>query len=314
MGGYHTHSHHDHSHGHSHDVQSFNTAFIISITLNLLFTIVQATYAIFANSMSLLADAGHNLGDVLGLVFAWIASLLLKRRADTVFSYGYKKATVHASLINAVILFTTCGILLFESVSKFIDPEQVAAVDVMVVATLGIIINGATAMLFMKGAEGDLNIKGAFLHLLYDALISFGVVVVGALMLAGATWFPGYAWLWERLDPLGGLVITIVIVLGTWGLLKESVRLVMDAVPSNVDLEAVRAYLGSLPGVVQVHDLHIWGLSTRENALTCHMVVEGEQKFYDNQHQYIRETLAGRFNIHHVTIQTEAAEQPCQSC
>lgn len=305
---------HNHGHdGHDHPTpDNFNKAFFVSIILNLAFTIIEAIYAIFANSMSLLADAGHNFGDVLGLIFAWIASLLLQKSASSMYSYGYKKATVIASLLNALILFFTCGILGYESVVKLFDPDTVRALDIIIVAAIGVVINGATAFMFIRGAKDDLNIKGAYLHLMYDALVSVGVVIVGIAMMIGVNVAPEYKEYWYRLDPIAGILITIIIILGTWSLLRDSFKLVLDGVPTGIDLMSIKDYFQSIEGVVSVHDLHVWGLSTKENALTCHLVVK-DNEIDSKIHHEIEHHLKSNYKIEHITIQVEKDSAYCHS-
>lgn len=294
--------HHDHSHGHCHHhlpADGFNKAFIISIAANLAYTIIQFIYAYVAHSTSLLADAGHNLGDVLGLVMAWIASLLLKKQANARYSYGFKKTTILASILNALILIFTCGLIIREAVEKFIHPTEISAIAVAIVAFIGIIINAGTALLFMRGRKSDLNIKGAFLHLAFDALVSFGVVIAAILI-----YFTG----WQLLDPIVGMIIAAVILWGTWGLLRDSINLVMDGVPRDINSLEVKHYLENLPGVTELHDLHIWGLSTKENALTAHLVMP-EAPLTDSQRRQLNHQLAHQFNIHHTTIQIEHGKE-----
>jgi len=289
-----THSH-DHSHTHSHAPDSFNLAFALAVSFNLAFTIIEAVYAIVAHSMSLLADAGHNLGDVLGLLLAWLASWLLTQPARKRFSYGFKRTSILAALINALILVGTSAIIAYESIHKLIHPVVVNEIIVIMVAFIGLLINSGTALLFFKGRSTDLNIKGAFLHLAYDSLVSLGVVITGIII-----YYTGFLWL----DPLVGLGIVIVILLGTWGLLRESANLIMDAVPQGVEHGEVKQYLENLPEVSSVHDLHIWGLSTKETALTAHLVMPGKS-LSDNDHHRINHELAEKFNINHVTLQVE---------
>lgn len=298
--------HHDHHHGHSHAPSSFNKAFGIAVVLNLAFTLCQIFYAFVANSMSLMADAVHNFGDVFGLILAWGASWLLTLPARKRYSYGYKRTTILAALSNALLLVATSALIIYESIYKLFHISEVNGFIVIVVASVGIIINGGTAMLFMKGAHDDLNIKGAFIHLLGDALISIGVVVAGI-----AIYYTG--WLW--LDPLMGLFIVTIILIGTWGLLRDSVRLILDAVPHHIDQQGVHAFLQQLPGVKAVHDLHIWGLSTKEIALTAHLVMPN-QKLSDADYLNINHTLKKQFKVDHVTLQVEAGseEHPCESC
>jgi cobalt-zinc-cadmium efflux system protein len=295
----HSHSHegHDHSgHNHSHDAPAqFNFAFAIAILFNFSFTLIETFYAIWANSMGLLADAGHNFGDVLGLLFAWGANLLLTRGSSQRYSYGFKRTTILAALANALILVATSAIIILESVRKLIHMELVNEITVITVALIGIAINGGTALLFMKGHD-DLNVKAAFLHLAYDALISFGVVVSGVVI-----YFTG----WHRLDPLMGLVIVSIILYGTWDLLKNSTRLILDAVPARVDHAKVALYLGAIPGVTEVHDLHIWGLSTKEVALTAHLIIPEGAILTDSDYLKINSELKQKFHINHVTLQVE---------
>ena len=295
--------HHAHSHTHL-SPQSFNIAFAIAVSLNLGFTIFQIIYALLANSMSLMADAAHNFGDVFGLVLAWGASWLLTLPARKRYSYGYKRTTILAALTNALILVSTTVLIAYESILKFLHPAEVNTTIVIVVALIGIFINGGTALLFMKGAQDDLNIKGAFLHLLGDALISIGVVIAGI-----AIWYTHWVWL----DPCVGLGIIIVILWGTWGLLRDSVRLILDAVPRHIDQQGIYAFLQQLPGVRAVHDLHIWGLSTKEVALTAHLIMP-EAGLSDADYEKINAVLKEKFKIDHATIQVEkgSVEYPCR--
>ncbi|MHB1947819.1 MAG: cation diffusion facilitator family transporter [Gammaproteobacteria bacterium] len=294
------HLHHDHHHNHSHHAPaSFNLAFGIAVGLNLLFTIFQVIYALVANSMGLLADAAHNFGDVFGLVLAWGASILLTLPARKRYSYGFKRTTILAALANAIILIATSAIIAFESIYKLTHLTPVNGMIVIIVAFVGIFINGGTALLFMKGAHDDLNIKGAFLHLLGDALISMGVVIGGILIL-----YTGKMWV----DPCIGLIIVAIILWGTWGLLRNSVSLILDAIPHHIDQDAVENYLKNISGVATVHDLHIWGLSTKEIALTAHLVMPTSM-LSDADHEEINLTLKRKFRIDHVTIQVEKGSQ-----
>lgn len=313
------HSHHDHEsghrlhdsehpsgghHGHAHHIpHSFNRAFAISVTLNLAFTIFQIVYAFLANSMSLLADAVHNFGDVFGLVLAWGANLLLTLPARKRYSYGFKRTTILAALTNALILVATSALITFGSIYKLLHLSEVNGHIIIFVALIGIFINGGTALLFMKGAHDDLNIKGAFLHLIGDALISIGVVVAGILiLLTGKIW----------IDPVVGLLIVAIILWGTWGLLRDSVRLILDAIPHHIDHHAIEDYLNKLPGVIAVHDLHIWGLSTKEIALTAHLVMPNG-RMSDADFQKINLVLKETFRIDHATLQVETGsmDYPC---
>jgi cobalt-zinc-cadmium efflux system protein len=308
----HQHEHNGHSHGHSHGPgghshahavpESFNLAFALAVSLNLLFTLIEAGYAVFAHSMSLLADAGHNLGDVFGLVLAWGASWLLTKSATQRYSYGYKRTTIIASIINALLLVAASAIIAYESVIKLLHPSIVDEKIVIIVAIIGIVINGSTALLFMRGQKEDLNIKGAYLHLASDALISIGVVIAGTIIL-----FTKQYWV----DPVVGLAIVITIVIGTWQLLRQSLDLLLDAVPHHINSAGVSQYLAGLPGVRTVHDLHIWGLSTREVALTAHLVMP-EKALTDEEHVKIHHDLKHDFGINHITIQVEKGSDEYQ--
>lgn len=296
--------HHDHAHDHHHAPQSFNKAFGIAVLLNFAFTLFQATYALLANSMGLLADAAHNFGDVFGLVLAWGANWLLTLPATKRYSYGFKRTTIIAALTNALILVATSALITYESIYKFWHLTQINEKIVIIVALIGIVINTSTAMLFMKGASDDLNIKGAFLHLLGDAFISIGVVISGILI-----FYTKQLWI----DPLVGLFIVLIILWGTWGMLRDSVRLILDAIPRHIDHASVKDYLQQLPGVSAVHDLHIWGLSTKEVALTVHLIMP-ERTLSDEDFKTINSDLNKKFHINHATIQVEKgnAEFPCE--
>ncbi len=290
------HSHNGgHNHSHEVDFENINLSFIIAVTANLFFTIIEAVYGFLANSVSLLGDAGHNLSDVLGLLLAWGATYLASRKASDLYSYGYRKTTILAALINATVLVFAALYIAWESVQKFLTPEPVGEVLMMVVAGIGILVNTGTALLFLKGRKFDLNLRGAFLHLAYDALVSAGVVLAALVI-----YFTG--WLW--MDPAMGLLIVVVILGGTWALLRDSVNLILDAVPQGIDTLAVREYLQGLPGVSQVHDLHIWAMSTFENGLTAHLVMP-ENTLWESGYTDIGVSLKEKFNIHHVTLQVE---------
>jgi len=264
---------------------------------------VEVVAAVYANSMSLLGDAAHNFADVLGLLMAWGATWLLNRSATEKFSYGYKKSTILSALANAFLLVATSAIIIYEAVLKLIYPTQVHESIVIIVALFGIVINGGAALLFIKEQGEDLNIKGAYLHLAYDALISLGVVIGGVLMLITKWWW---------LDPVVGILIVLVILKGTLGLLRDSVSLILGAVPYGIDSAAVRSYFSSIDGVAAVHDLHIWGLSTRETALTVHLIMPN-RVLSDAELMQINHDLQHVFKINHVTIQVEKgnADNPC---
>lgn len=298
----HHHHHHGHQH-HRHRPVAFNKAFAISVTLHILFTTAEAFYAFMANSMSLLADAGHNLGDVVGLLMAWGASWLMSRPTTERYSYGYKRTTILAALSNALILVFTSALIAYEAIDKLLHPESINEHVVIWVALIGTLVNSGTALLFRKGQKGDLNIKGAYLHLMADAAISLGVVMTAIAILYTD-------WLW--LDPLVGLLIVVAILAGTWELLRDSVNLFLDAVPHHINHRGVVDFLKNLPGVHAVHDLHIWGLSTQEVALTAHLIMP-DRHLTDEEYQMINEKLKAEFHIDHVTLQVEISQSdnPC---
>lgn len=279
-------------HGHP-APDNFDTAFAIGIGLNFAFVAIEAFCGWKVDSLALLADAGHNLSDVIGLVLAWGGALAGRLRPDARHTYGWKRASILAAFINALLLLVAMGSLAWEAVHRLQSPRPIEGVTIMVVAGIGIVVNTATALLFMRGSQGDLNIRGAFLHMAADALVSAGVVVAGGL----ALWFG-----WDWLDPVVSLAIAAVIVIGTWGLFRQSLHLMFDGVPESVDLHAVRALLESLPGVTRVHDLHVWAMGTSEIALTAHLVMPHGQAD-DAFLQDATERLHHRFDIEHVTLQ-----------
>ena len=294
---------HDHAHSHAHVPANFGPAFAIGVTLNLAFVVVEAIFGFLSGSMALVADAGHNLSDVLSLALAWGASVLARRAPSGRFTYGFKSSTILAALANAGLLLVAIGGIAFETVGRIAAPPAVEGRTMIVVAGIGILINGATALLFASGRKHDINIRGAFLHMAADALVSLGVVVAGAaIMLTGARW----------IDPVTSLVIILVIAWGTWGLLKDSVKLGLNAVPEHIDEAAVRAHLAALPGVAAVHDLHIWPMSTTEAALTAHLVMPsgcpGDAFLHDLAHQ-----LEHDFAIGHTTVQVETGADDCEA-
>ncbi len=300
--GHHDHGHHDHGHahghaGHSHAPASFGRAFAIGTALNAGFVAAQLFYGFAAHSMALLADAVHNTGDVLGLLIAWGAASLARRHPTALRTYGWGRSTILASLANAVVLLLGCGAITVEALRRFAEPAPVGGSTVMWVAALGILINGATALLFMRGSKDDLNVRGAFLHMAADAAVSGGVVVAGLLIVLTG---------WRWLDPASSLMIVAVITASTWGLLRQSANLALDAVPDGIDVIAVEASLRGLAGVVDVHDLHVWGLSTTQTALTAHLV-RGE--VHDaSLVRHACETVRDRFGIGHATFQVETLE------
>lgn len=285
------------AHDHSHAGASYGRAFAIGIGLNLAFVVVEAVYGIKAQSLALVADAGHNLSDVLGLALAWGATILARRRPTPRRTYGMRRSSVLAALANAVLLLVAAGGIIWEALRRLSQPSPVSPRTVIIVATVGIVINTVSALLFRSGRKGDLNIKGAFLHLAADAGVSAGVVAAGfAIALTG--------WMW--LDPVISLGIVFVILVGTWGLLRDSVNLAMDAVPEGIDPAAVQRHLASLPGVVEVHDLHIWPVSTTDVALTAHLVKPNAETEDELIARACLE-LHQLFGIEHSTLQLERA-------
>ena len=279
--------------GHEHRPASFDRAFAIGIALNAAFVALEAFYGWKINSLALLADAGHNLSDVAGLLLAWGGTLAGRLQPDARHTYGWKRASILAAFFNALLLLVAMGSLAWEAVHRLSAPVPIAGVTIMVVAGIGIVVNTATALLFMRGRENDLNIRGAFLHMAADALVSAGVVVAGGL----ALWFG-----WDWLDPVASLVIAAVIVVGTWSLLRQSLHLMFDGVPEGVDLRAVQSLLESLPGVARVHDLHVWAMGTSEIAMTAHLVMPADAAD-DAFLQDATRQLHDRFKIEHVTLQ-----------
>ncbi len=290
------HSHnHTHDHGHSRAPANYNRAFAIGVALNVVYIVVEATYGILADSLALLADAGHNMSDVLGLLLAWGANYLAHRKPTERHTYGWRKSTILAALTNAVILLVAMGGIAWEAVQRMSDPLPVAGKTIIIVAAIGVVINTATALLFLSGRKQDLNIRGAFLHMAADAGVSAGVVMAGVVILSTG-------WLW--IDPAVSLIITAIILAGTWGLLRDSFNLALDAVPAGIDPEAVKSYLSDLPGVKGVHDLHIWAMSTSETALTAHLL-KPESGDDDTLIEQAGRELQERFGIAHITIQWE---------
>lgn len=302
-GGGHRHAHSHAGHGHAHGPANYNRAFAIGIVLNTGFVVVEAYYGVMGNSLALLADAGHNLSDVLSLLMAWGAATLAKRRPTERRTYGLRRTSILASLANALLLLVAVGGVVWEAVQRLGKPEPVVETTVIVVALVGIGINAATAMMFMAGRKGDINIQGAFLHMAADAAVSFGVVLAAVAMM-----YTG--WLW--LDPVTSLVIAVVITVGTWSLLRESINLALDAVPRGVDRQQVERFLAGQSGVTEVHDLHIWAMSTTEVALTAHLVRPGAA-LDDGFLVQVGQELRQRFGVQHATIQVEAGDPrfPC---
>ncbi|RZJ98337.1 MAG: cation transporter [Brevundimonas sp.] len=311
----HDHSHdHDHGHGHGHShgigghhhgpVDTGDWRYAVGLVINLAFVAVEFGAGIVSGSTALMADAGHNLSDVLGLAMAGGAAWLARRAGGSQKTYGYGKATVLAALFNALLLIFACGAIAFEAVRRLAEPAPVGSTTIMIVAGIGFVINLGTALLFMKDQHKDLNVRGAYLHMMADAAVSIGVVIAGAAIM-----FSG----WSLIDPIVSILIVVVILIGTWGLLKDSVNLALDAAPRGVDVNAVRAAFLALPGVSAVHDLHVWGLSTTDTALTAHLVhdrADADALLIEAQ------TLArSRFEISHTTLQLESGALPdCPDC
>jgi cobalt-zinc-cadmium efflux system protein len=314
----HAHAHHHHAHGsgssdchglhdahgHHHGPTDFGNAFLIGIGLNIIFVVIEAAAGLIYGSMALVADAGHNLSDVLALLLAWVASIAARRPPSGRFTYGYKSSTILAALGNALLLAFAIGAILFETFHRLLSPQQPEGMVMAVVAGIGIAINALTAMLFLRGQE-DINIRGAYLHMAADALVSFGVVVAGlAILVTGAWW----------IDPLVSFGIVAVIAWGTWGLARDSLTMGLLAAPARIDLAEVKAHLASFDGVTAVHDLHVWPMSTTETALTAHLVMPGRPAS-DSFLRDVAGSLETRFGVGHATLQVESGENPCgQGC
>jgi cobalt-zinc-cadmium efflux system protein len=300
------HHHHDHAHthdhaGHSHAPDHFGPAFAIGALLNAAFVVAELIFGYAANSLALVSDAVHNLSDVIALLLAWGGAWLAGKRPTETYTYGYRRASILAALVNAGLLLMAVGGIAVEAVNRLREPAAVAGWTVVWVAALGILINGGTALMFARGRHGDLNVRGAYLHMAADAGVSLGVVVAALLiMLTG--------WLW--LDPAISLCIAAVVLISGWELARDSLNLALDAVPRDIDLVQVRDYLAALDGVSEVHDLHIWAMSTRETALTAHLVRPGGHD--DAFLHHVCAGLSHRFNIHHATLQVEASSEACK--
>jgi len=287
---------HGHPHSHNHD-----RAFAVGIALNVLFVLVEAYYGWLAGSLALLSDAGHNLSDVLGLLMAWGGFYLARLRPSRKHTYGLGRATIMAAIFNALVLLVAVGGIVWEAIARFSNPVPIEGGIVMLVAAIGVIINGITAWLFMSGSKGDLNLRGAFLHMAADALVSLGVVAAAALFI-----WTGWTWL----DPAISLVIALVILFGTWDLLRHALHLSLDGVPASIELGEVSDYLTTLPGVKAIHDLHVWAMSTSETALTVHLIMPDGQPDDDFLCR-VAKALHDEFAIDHTTIQVETGEHQC---
>jgi cobalt-zinc-cadmium efflux system protein len=302
----HDHHHHDHSHahdhsGHSHAPDSFGVAFAIGASLNAAFVIAELIFGYTANSLALISDAVHNFSDVIALLLAWGGAWLAGRRPTDTHTYGYRRASILAALFNAGLLLIAVGGIAVEAIDRLRAPASVAGWTVVWVAALGIAINGGTALLFMRGRHGDLNVRGAYLHMAADAAVSLGVVIAALVIMATG---------WQWVDPAISLVIAAVVLASGWGLMRDSVNLALDAVPKGIALPQVRDYLAGLDGITEVHDLHIWAMSTNETALTAHLVrPDGHDDAFLH---HVCEGLSHRFNIHHATLQVEVSGETCK--
>jgi cobalt-zinc-cadmium efflux system protein len=294
---------HDHSHsghGHCHHHGDYNRAFAIGVTLNVVYVVVEGTFGFMTGSLALLADAGHNLSDVLGLLLAWSGHYLSRLKPTPRRTYGWRSSSILAALFNALLLLVAVGGITWEAVQRIAEPANVPGTTVMLVAGIGVLINAATAYLFMSGSKDDLNIRGAYLHMAADAGVSVAVVFGGLLMVT-------LGWNWA--DPVLSLIIAAVILIGTWSMLRESLNLTLHAVPTGIDPAQVQGYLATLPEVDSVHDLHIWAMSTTENALTAHLVIlEREDEGFLHR---VAAALREQFKIHHPTIQIERSAEGC---
>lgn len=295
---------HEHSHQHSHTInaESLNKAFIIGIVLNLAFVVIEFAAGFWFDSLALLSDAGHNLSDVVSLVLALLAFRLAKVKANERYTYGYKKSTILVSLLNAVILLVAVGAIVIESIHKLSNPAVVPGGAIAWVAGVGVLINAFTAFLFMKDKEKDLNVKGAYLHMAADALVSVGVLVAGIVISRTG---------WYIIDPIIGLIVAVVILISTWNLLHDSLRLTLDGVPTSIDSQKVVEAIRALPGVDDVHHIHIWAISTTENALTAHIVLKQPEGMQEVKH-LIRHRLED-FGIDHATLEFEVPGEHCEA-
>ena len=297
----HDHSHHYHGHGHDHTPDHFGVAFAVATALNLALVIGQVWYGLAANSLALLADAGHNLGDAMGLLMAWGAILVANWKPSNRFTYRMQAASILAAFANGMILLVATGAIAWEAIRRFSEPQPVASTTVMAVAALAVVVNGISAWLLSRGSKGDINVRGAFLHMVADAGVSVAVIAAaGGILLTG----------WQWLDPVASLLISAVILWGTWGLLRESIRLTLNAAPREIDPHDVRRYLSGLSQVANVHDLHIWAMSTKETAMSCHLVTpQGHPG--DEFLKSVAHDLEHRFDICHATLQIELDPDAC---
>ncbi len=289
-----------HEHHHHHEPRDFNRAFAIGVALNVAFVVIEVVFGVMADSLALITDAGHNLSDVLGLLLAWGASYLAARQPSVTRTYGYARATILASMFSGMLLVAVVAVIGWEAINRFIYPAEPVGTTIMVVAAIGVLVNAATAWLFVSGKDHDLNIRGAYLHMAADALVSLGVVISGFII-----WRFGLKWF----DPLSSVLIAIVIFWSTWGLLRDSLHLAVDGVPRELDPMAVSEWLSQQPGVTGMHDLHIWPVSTTETALTAHLMMP-QPPATDSFLNELAQQLHGRFGISHATLQVERGDEP----
>ena len=295
------HEHAGHAHGHQHVPVDFSGRFVLGIALNVGFVAAEAVIGLLSHSLSLLADAGHNLSDVLGLVLSWVALVLSRRTPSARHTYGWRRSSILAALLNALLLLVALGAIVWEAIQRIRRPEPIQGWTIALVSLVGIIVNGGTALLFLAGSREDINVRSAFMHMAADAVTSLGVVLAG-LIIVFTNWY--------LLDPIVSLLLAAVVFWGTWNLLHEALEMSLDAVPSNIDPESVRSFLQSWPGVQSVHDLHIWSLSTTEAALTAHLVMP-EHNCDDEVVLAIGKALGEKFTIKHPTFQIERGVLSC---
>ncbi|MFC1848979.1 cation diffusion facilitator family transporter [candidate division CSSED10-310 bacterium] len=290
------------SHDHNYQTGNYNRAFAIGVILNVMFVILEAGYGVVAGSLALIADAGHNLSDVLSLLLAWGAALLATKPATEKRTYGFRKVTIMASLASAIVLLGALGGITWEAIGRFFDPKPVQGMTIIAVAAIGVVINTITALLFVSGRKHDLNIRGAFLHMAADAGVSLGVVVAGVIIMVTG---------WLLIDPFVSILIVAVILIGTWSLLRDSMNLALDSVPEGIDVAGIKKYLTGLENVSQIHDLHVWPMSTTEVALSVHLIVVDDSWSHDFLPE-LQQQLHDRFSIEHSTIQVERPDdEPC---
>lgn len=300
-----SHTHHSHSHDHSVTATNVNKAFIIGITLNFLFVIIQIIIGLSIHSLALLSDAGHNFADVGALAISLLAFRLMKVKSNKKYTYGYRKTSVLTAFFNAMVLYISIGAILYEAAHRFLNPEPISGLTISLVSGVGIIINSVTALLFFRDKDRDINIKSAYLHLLSDAIVSVGLVLGGIII---------YYTNWYWVDSLLSVIVAIVILFSTWQLLKESLRLSLDGVPHSIDLDDINAIALKVNGIKELHHIHIWAISTTENALTAHLVFQKDVT--PDQEQSIKQNLKHELehkNIHHITLETEKENEPCMS-